>query len=160
MVVTIQLTKIGTSTFENRKTGDRIKFHLLDYYQMNKADLSWLEALMVPGRKIRFKSFYFGYGGEDIFYIKKLNRQGNDASNPITTNSNSSTQSSNRFVVVASKAYFYSSPDYSTRRQAYLLSGEIISGIKQQNGFVYTIYYNNKGQQTSGWIYSSDIQKQ
>ena len=160
MVVTIQLTKIGKSSWENRKTGDRIKFHLLDYYQMNKADLSWLEALMVPGRKIRFKSFYFGYGGEDIFYIKKLNRQGNDASNPITTNSNSSAQSSDRFVVVASKAYFYSSPDYSTRRQAYLLSGEIITVIRQQNGFVYTIYYNSKGQQTSGWIYSSDIQKQ
>ena len=75
-ILTIQLTKVNKSPFgDYRKVGDREQFHLLDYYQMSKADLSWLEAILVPGRKIRFKSFYFGYGAEDIFYLKKLNRE-------------------------------------------------------------------------------------
>lgn len=75
MVVTIQFTKIGNSPYDKeREVGSREKFHLLDYFQMNNADRSWLEGLMVPGRKIRFKSFYFGYGAEDIFYVRKLNR--------------------------------------------------------------------------------------
>lgn len=75
MVLTIQHTKKTTDPFDNvPESGKRFKYHLLDYYQMNKADKSWLEALLVPGRKIQFKSFYFGYEVEDIFYIKKLER--------------------------------------------------------------------------------------
>jgi len=75
MVVTIQLTEVNPSPFDgdNRKIGDEEKFHILDYNQMSKSDLNAFEALMVPGQKIHFKSFYFGYGAEDIFYIKKLN---------------------------------------------------------------------------------------
>lgn len=161
MVVTIQLTKVGSSPYNNnRKVGNREKFHLLDYYQMSKADLSWFEALMVPGRKIRFKSFYFGFEGEDIFYIKKLNRHGGEVQNTINSSSPSSTPSVVRFIVVASKAYFYSTPDFSRRKKAYLLAGETFSGSQQQGGFIYTTFINDRGQQTSGWIYSGDSQRQ
>lgn len=75
MVVTIQLTKVNPSPFDgyDRKIGDKETFHILDYNHMSKSDLIAFEAIMVPGQKIRFKSFYFGYGAEDIFYIKKLN---------------------------------------------------------------------------------------
>lgn len=75
MTLTIQLTKDSKSPFgDTDKVGSRIKFNLMDYYHMSHADLSWFEALLVPGRKIRFKSFYYGYEVEDIFYMKKLNR--------------------------------------------------------------------------------------
>jgi hypothetical protein len=75
MVLTIHHTKktigpLGSIT----ESGKRYKYHLLDYYQMSKADKSWLEAILVPGRKIQFKSFYFGYEVEDLFYIKKIER--------------------------------------------------------------------------------------
>ncbi|MBC7439607.1 MAG: hypothetical protein H7250_06460 [Flavobacterium sp.] len=75
MTLTIKLTKDSKSPFGDiNKVGSRIKFNLMDYYHMSHADVSWFEALLVPGRKIRFKSFYYGYEAEDIFYIKKLNR--------------------------------------------------------------------------------------
>lgn len=75
MILTIQLTKTVIDPFNNTaKEGKRYQFHLIDYYNMNSADRSWLEAILVAGRKIQFKSFYFGYGAEDIFYIKKLER--------------------------------------------------------------------------------------
>lgn len=75
MTLTIQMTKDSKSPFGDiYKNGTRIKFNLMDYDHTSLAELSWLEALLVPGRKIKFKSFYYGYEAEDIFYVKKLNR--------------------------------------------------------------------------------------
>jgi hypothetical protein len=75
MALTIQMTKDSKSPFGDiYKNGTRIKFNLMDYDHTSLAELSWLEALLVPGRKIKFKSFYYGYEAEDIFYVKKLNR--------------------------------------------------------------------------------------
>lgn len=76
-IITIELTQTNPDAFfeeDTKKVGKRYKFFLLNYYNMSSADLSWLEALIVPGRKIKFKSFYFGHGGETIFYIKKMTR--------------------------------------------------------------------------------------
>lgn len=75
MLVTIELTKINKEQYdENRKIGHRYQFNLIDYYQRDRVTLSWLEALMVPGRKIRFKSFYVGWGSESFTYIEKQRR--------------------------------------------------------------------------------------
>lgn len=72
-VLTIEFTKEVSS--EGIKVGDRQKFHLLEYRgNLSEADLGWLEVLLVPGRKIGFKIFYFGYGAPDIIYLKKLDR--------------------------------------------------------------------------------------
>lgn len=75
MLVTIELTKVNKENYdENRKIGQRYQFNLIDYYQKDRVTLSWLEALMVPGRKIRFKSFYIGWGSESFTYIEKKRR--------------------------------------------------------------------------------------
>lgn len=75
LVLTIQSTKDYVSPYDEvTKKGTRFKYHLMDYFHTSRAEVSWLEAMLVPGRKIAFKSFYYGYGAEDIFYIKKLNR--------------------------------------------------------------------------------------
>lgn len=160
MEVTIQFTKVNPSPFKEvkRKVGDREKFHLLDYYQMSRIELGWLEALMVPGRKIRFRSFYFGYGGEDIFYIKKLNRNGtSERSSNVGVNDNFESIAQH-YVVNVSKAYFYSTPDFNHRRKAYLVYGEIVSSTKSNGEFIYVNFTNVKGQTTSGWISKNDLQ--
>jgi hypothetical protein len=74
--VTILITRNDNAGIDNdnRKKGAKITFHIYDYYYLCKACRSNFEALMVPGRKIRFKSYYFGYGAEDIYYVKKLER--------------------------------------------------------------------------------------
>ena len=161
LVLTIQLTKINPLTYrENRKVGDRIKFNLLDYYQMSKADLSWLEALIVPGRKIKFKFFYFGYGAEDIFYIKKLKRnEPNILSTQPTRTDNEVSQNISKYIVKEGKAYFYAQPNLSYKKNAYLVYDETVYGSNEQNGFVYLNYVNGKGKRTLGWILLSDLRK-
>lgn len=74
--ITVQLTSISHSQYgEKRKVGDREKFCIMEYWsEMNNIGISSLEAIVVPGRKIRFKPYYFGYGMSQIFYLKKLNR--------------------------------------------------------------------------------------
>ena len=75
MLVTVELTKINKEQYdEDRKIGQRYQFNLIDYYQSDRVTLSWLEALMVPGRKIRFKSFYIGWDSESFTYIEKNKR--------------------------------------------------------------------------------------
>jgi hypothetical protein len=74
-VITIQFTKVeNTDASKNRKVGNRETFHLLDYFQMSNVDRKCLETILVPGRKIGFKPFYFGYDADDIVYFIKLER--------------------------------------------------------------------------------------
>lgn len=158
MVVTIQLTKVSPSPFPEikRKIGQREKFHVTEYYQMSHAGLSAFEAIMVPGRKIRFRSFYFGYEAEDIFYLKKLNRNGNVPSSNQVEVDNASTRIG-AYSVIASKAYFYTQPDISYQKGAYLVYGESFHSAITQNGFVFVDFTNLKGKRTTGWIKLSDL---
>jgi hypothetical protein len=160
MIVTIQLTKVSPSPFSGpeRKVGQREKFYLTEYFQMNNAAESALEAIMTPGRLIRFQSFYFGYGAEDIFYIKKLNRNGsNQVSKNQSEESNGKIRINSNYIVINERAYFYVQPDLSYKKNSYLVYGESIYGEKIQNGFIYTNFVNPKGQLTSGWIYLNDL---
>ena len=61
------------------------------------------------------------------------------------------------YKVLAAKTYFHDSPNPSTRRPAFVLSGSSIVGKDEQNGFVYTEYTNNKGQQSKGWLSKQDL---
>lgn len=158
MIVTIQITKASSSDDNNQKVGQRVKFHLIDYYQMSHADLSWFEALMVPGRKIRFKSFYFGYEADDIFYIKKLNRNGNPSSTN-TVNIGNTLEASNIYNVTTSKAYFYTQPDINYQKKAYLLYGESFQSSTTQNGFLFVDFSNQNGKRTTGWIRLLDVSR-
>ncbi len=74
------------------------------------------------------------------------------SNNNITINGNS-----NFFKVVNKKAYFYSFPNISTKRKAYLLQHQISEIKSEENGFIYTEFINTEGIKTIGWIQKSDI---
>ncbi|MEJ7626158.1 MAG: hypothetical protein WKF35_04805 [Ferruginibacter sp.] len=158
MVVTIQFTNVSPSPFPEikRKTGQREKFHLTEYYQMSHAGVSAFEAIMVAGRKIRFRSFYFGYEAEDIFFLKKLNRNG-ESSSPNTTTISNTPRVSNIFNVTTSKAYFYTQPDINYQKRAYLVYGESFQSSTTQNGFIFVDFINQNGKRTTGWIKLTDV---
>jgi len=63
--------------------------------------------------------------------------------------------------MVISKAYFYSSPDPATRRNAFVVpsNNAIVSALDEQNDFVYVVFTNTNGQKSKGWLSKQDLQR-
>ncbi len=63
--------------------------------------------------------------------------------------------------VINTKAYFYLKPDISTRIDLYLAKPNHtqLAPLKEENGFVYVVYTNTKGKNTSGWLNKKDLVK-
>lgn len=57
-----------------------------------------------------------------------------------------------KYMVIASKTHFCSSPNLKTKKSAFLVYGDMIQPISESKYFIYTEFYNNKGQKTIGWI--------
>jgi hypothetical protein len=76
MEVTILITRNDDPEDMNgsKRKGAKVTFHIYDYGNLCSACASNFRSLMVPGRKIRFKSYYYGYWADDIYYVKKLKR--------------------------------------------------------------------------------------
>jgi|SRR5690554_355443 len=55
------------------------------------------------------------------------------------------------------RVYFHNKPNYSTRRNAYLVSNEIAYVQQIENGFGYVEFTNPKGQVSKGWLSIQDI---
>lgn len=61
-------------------------------------------------------------------------------------------------TAITDKAYFYTNPDLSTKRKAYMVKGEITSYNKVQGDFFYAEFTNPQGIITKGWMLKSDFQ--
>ena len=67
-------------------------------------------------------------------------------------------QAIGQYKVLASRAYFHSSPDKNTRRVSYLIpSNDVITALDEKTGFVYTEFTNSRGQTSKGWIRKQDL---
>lgn len=64
-----------------------------------------------------------------------------------------------RYTVVSNRAYFYYSPDTSTRREVYInnLVHAVLTPEKEKNAFIYVIYTNKRGENTKGWLSKNDL---
>ena len=60
---------------------------------------------------------------------------------------------------VLSKAYFYNSPDESTRREAFIVSANnaVLTPSDEMEDFVYVTYTNAQGQTSRGWLRKQDL---
>lgn len=61
------------------------------------------------------------------------------------------------YSVLLPKTYFYSKADYSFPKTAYLVPSDIITSIKDSNGFVYAEFTNKQKQITKGWVSKLDL---
>ncbi|MBK8487835.1 MAG: hypothetical protein IPL48_08615 [Bacteroidetes bacterium] len=77
--------------------------------------------------------------------IKKLNTEQNSIRN------------NDQLIVKSKQAYFYNSPDYTTKRKAYLIEGDKIQALEINNDFVYTVFTNKAGIVTIGWLLRNDF---
>lgn len=64
---------------------------------------------------------------------------------------------SNLYTVVSQRAYFHNEPNIKSRRNAYLIYGEIVKPMQEKNGFVYVSFTNPKGIKSKGWILKSNL---
>ena len=63
-----------------------------------------------------------------------------------------------QYKVQASRAHFHNEPDEVTRRGAYLVpSNDVVTGLDERNGFIYTEFTNSRGQTSKGWIRNADL---
>ena len=69
-------------------------------------------------------------------------------------------QEPKKFKVVV-KAYFYSSPDETTQRKAYMVPADnaILTAQDEQNGFVYVVFTNQNGATSKGWLSKKDLKR-
>lgn len=63
--------------------------------------------------------------------------------------------------MVTSKAYFYNTPDESTRRNAFVVpsNNAILNATDEQNDFIYVEFKNQLGQSSKGWLRKKDLQR-
>ncbi|RYY99524.1 MAG: serine/threonine protein kinase [Chitinophagaceae bacterium] len=63
-----------------------------------------------------------------------------------------------QFMVKAARAYFYNEPDPGTRREAYMVpSTDVVTGLREEGGYIYTDFTNNRGQRSKGWLRRRDL---
>lgn len=63
-----------------------------------------------------------------------------------------------QYMVKAARAYFYDTPSVDSRRNAYMVpSSDVVNTTKEENGFVYTDFTNDRGQHSRGWLRKRDL---
>ena len=63
------------------------------------------------------------------------------------------------YIVITEKTHFYTSPDLSTLRKAYLEKGDKLKILQFQGDFIYGNFTATTGTRTSGWLLSKDLEK-
>ena len=67
--------------------------------------------------------------------------------------------SSKRYTVL-NKTWFHSAPDSGKRKSFYLEPRQdlVLVPTQEENGFVYVVYINKKGESTHGWLAKKDLE--
>ena len=63
------------------------------------------------------------------------------------------------FTLIVNEAYFYTKPDASTKRKAYInhWNNARLTALNDENGFIYVSYTNDEGVVTKGWLDKKDL---
>lgn len=85
-----------------------------------------------------------------------IDEQNNQQNTPETTDK----PPGGKQYMVVSKAYFYNSPDTSTRRSSFVVpsNNAVFSAIDETGDFVLISFTNQYGQVTKGWLQKKDLQ--
>jgi serine/threonine-protein kinase len=68
-------------------------------------------------------------------------------------------QKSIGLYTVNEKAFFYTEPDESTRRNAFIVkwNNAVLAALNDKPGFIYVVYTNKEGQTSRGWLRKADL---
>lgn len=78
---------------------------------------------------------------------------------PAQVNSDKNSDVGKVFTVFTTYAYFHSRPDEASKRAANInqWNNARLKAIDDQNGFIYVVYTNDKGQTSKGWLRKKDL---
>jgi serine/threonine protein kinase len=78
---------------------------------------------------------------------------------PTPVNSGKGSDAGKIFKLFTTYAYFHSRPDDASRRAANInqWNNARLKAIDDQNGFIYVVYTNDKGQTSKGWLKKKDL---
>ncbi|GAA4325621.1 protein kinase domain-containing protein [Flaviaesturariibacter amylovorans] len=83
---------------------------------------------------------------------------GRDTETGATTEPGPDARPIGQFMVKSARAYFYNEPDAGTRREAYMVpSTDVVTGLREENGYIYTDFTNDRGQRSKGWLRRRDL---
>lgn len=95
--------------------------------------------------------------GAGAFYVYS-NRKGDEPEPTPIKQTEKPKASIGQFKVLASRAYFHNDADPDTRRTAYMVpSNEVVTGLDEKNGFIYSEFTNSKGKTSKGWLRRQDL---
>lgn len=99
-----------------------------------------------------------GNTNQDSYQQPKENSENADQQNK-PQEPEKQTKPTHQYMVI-SKAYFYNSPDESTRRNAFVIpsNSAILTALDEQNDFIYVVFTNQLGQTSKGWISKASLQ--
>lgn len=83
------------------------------------------------------------------------------ATEPAVQESNDDPNAYDKYKLKVQKAYFYSSPNDNSRKNAFLViwNNAELTAIDDQNGFIYVVFFNSAKQVTKGWLRKQDLTK-
>jgi len=78
---------------------------------------------------------------------------------PAPVNSGKGSDVGKVFTLFSTYAYFHSRPDEASKRAANInqWNNARLTAIDDQNGFIYVVYTNDKGQTSKGWLRKKDL---
>lgn len=81
--------------------------------------------------------------------------------NQDTENEEPQPDAKEKYTVAEPKAYFYSQPDESTRRNIFMVdtNNTELTPVDESNGFIYVVFFNTDGEITRGWLRKKDLQR-
>jgi hypothetical protein len=78
---------------------------------------------------------------------------------PAPVNSGKGSDIGRVFTLFTTYAYFHSRPDEASKRAANInqWNNARLKALADQNGFIYVVYTNDKGQTSKGWLRKKDL---
>lgn len=92
---------------------------------------------------------------DGIINLATPNKQTDVSNNAVTNN----IETNCYYITKSLMAYFFNSPDYNSKRKAYLYKGDKIYITSSQGNFLYGSFSNPKGVTSSGWLLKNDLEK-
>lgn len=91
--------------------------------------------------------------------VKKVVKKVVPKPKPAPVNSDKGSDVGKVFTVFTNYAYFHSRPDEASKRDANInqWNNARLKAIDDQNGFIYVVYTNDKGQTSKGWLRKKDL---
>ncbi len=129
----------------------------LDNKKLNAAPDTSLIITNKPIKKPKIRVTKTGNTPPIVTGIKLPSKKTGLAADSTLGNNNLNTVKEKEYEVI-NTAYFYATPDKSSRTKVYLTTGSVtLKALDEANGFSYVVFTSSQGKTTKGWLMKKDF---